>query len=116
MTRLEFYRRAKGLSQEGLGNKILYSRSVISRLESENPASEDVHPRLRAALERFFGEKLETLLSHIDIPDSGTKSLPETLEQRQHEYGNEATQDRRSCKFGIGSESGSHVTRGQQRG
>lgn len=79
MTNLEFQRRARELSQESLAKMILYSRSVISRLETQTLLSEDIHPRLRAALERFFGLPLEELLSSIEpkaqptLPDRDAK-------------------------------------------
>jgi hypothetical protein len=64
---LELQRRIRGLSQDQLGKHVLYSRTVISRLETEMVNPGDVHPRLRAALERFFGESLEKLLSSVEV-------------------------------------------------
>lgn len=65
MIRLEFLRRAKGLTQGELGEAILYSHGVISGLERGRPAPETVGRRLRDALERFFGESLESLMSPV---------------------------------------------------
>jgi ribosome-binding protein aMBF1 (putative translation factor) len=64
---LELQRRIRGLSQDQLGQHILYSRTVISRLETETLHPGDVHPRLRAALETFFGDPLERLLSSVEV-------------------------------------------------
>ena len=68
MTRLEFRRRAQGLSQEELGTKILYNRNLISRLERERPTSEFVNKRVRAALESYFGESFERLMQTVKDP------------------------------------------------
>ncbi len=56
MTRLEYLRRVRGLSQEQLGRALIYSRSVVSRLEKERPSPQSLHPRLRHALEQWSGE------------------------------------------------------------
>ncbi|MGO9122068.1 MAG: hypothetical protein ACLQPD_31205 [Desulfomonilaceae bacterium] len=65
MTHLEFERRKRGLRQTDLGNLILYDRAVISNLERLQPEPAAVGKRLRAALEGFFGEPLEKLLSPV---------------------------------------------------
>jgi len=70
MTRLEYRRRAQGLTQEDLGTKILYNRNLISRLERERPASELVNKRVRAALESYFGESFARLME--PVPDLTT--------------------------------------------
>jgi len=66
MTRLEFLRRQTGLSQTELGSRIHYGRNSISVLERKRPSPEQVCIRLKAALEQFFGEPLEKLLSPVD--------------------------------------------------
>jgi len=71
MINLEFQRRARELSQTALGGKILYSGSVISRLESGEWTLERVHPRLRRALEEFFNTSIETLLAPVDTTAGG---------------------------------------------
>jgi len=75
MKMLEFARRTKGLSQADLAKKVLYSRSVISRLESCPVNPTEVHPRLRKALEAYFGRPLEDLLTEVETAAlEGTKS------------------------------------------
>jgi hypothetical protein len=65
MTQLELSRRALELSQDALGRKILYSKAIVSRLESGVLPIESVHPRLRRALEVFFQTSLEELLKPV---------------------------------------------------
>lgn len=65
LTRLEFLRRARGMTQADLGRAILYSRSMISVLEHTRPAPDTVSPRLKAALEVFFGESFEALMEPV---------------------------------------------------
>lgn len=65
MSRLEFLRRTKGLSQGSLGDRIYYSGSAICRLERNRPNPATVGRRLRVALEGFFGEPLEHLLTEV---------------------------------------------------
>ena len=70
MIHLEFLRRAQGLSQTELGERILYSRSLISRLEKEKLSLAEMHPRAKDALERYFSQPIEYLLSTVD-PEAG---------------------------------------------
>lgn len=65
MIRLELERRKRGLTQEDLGQGILYSRQVISNLEHETPPVDAVGRRLKAALERFFGIPISDLLDVV---------------------------------------------------
>jgi len=65
MTRLEFERRQRGLTQADLGRSILYDRAVISRLEHQQPRPEEVNRRLKDALERFFGLDFHVLLKPV---------------------------------------------------
>jgi len=65
MTRLEFLRRKQGLSQTELGERILYSRNIVSGLECGRIASEAINSRLKAALESYFGESLDVLLAPV---------------------------------------------------
>ncbi|MEW6114078.1 MAG: XRE family transcriptional regulator [Thermodesulfobacteriota bacterium] len=65
MTRLEFLRRQRGLTQTELGTAILYSRSIISILEHRRPNPEMVNVRIRAALERYFGESFHELMQPV---------------------------------------------------
>ena len=65
MTRLEFLRRKQGLSQEGLGGVILYSRHTVQLVESGKLAAANVNRRLRKALEDHFGESLESLTQEV---------------------------------------------------
>lgn len=65
MTRLEYRRRLEGLTQEALGAKILYGRNTISRLERDRPSRDDVHIRVRTALETYFGESFEALMQPV---------------------------------------------------
>jgi ribosome-binding protein aMBF1 (putative translation factor) len=66
MTHLEFQRRVQELSQGELARKLLYSKSVISFLETGRLVVQNVRPRLRDSLERFFNQPLERLLSPVD--------------------------------------------------
>jgi len=70
MTELEFRRRSLGLSQSALGQRILYSKAMVSNMEKNSPSPNTVHPRLRAALENFFEVPLEQLLAQV------TSALP----------------------------------------
>jgi ribosome-binding protein aMBF1 (putative translation factor) len=65
MTNLEMERRQREMSQQELGRELLYSHSVVSRLERGTLTVNDVKPRLRAALERYFNSPLERLLSPV---------------------------------------------------
>jgi transcriptional regulator with XRE-family HTH domain len=69
MTRLEFLRRRAGLNQADLGARIHYGRNSISVLERKRPSPEQVCIRLKAALEGFFGEPLENLLSPVECSE-----------------------------------------------
>jgi len=62
VTNLELQRRLRGLTQDQLAEKIMFSRARISWLENCNPPIERVGRRLRGALEQFFGIPLEELL------------------------------------------------------
>lgn len=62
MTRLEYLRRNRRLSQQKLGEAVLYSRFVIARLERDKPKAELVGIRLKKALESYFGESFEELM------------------------------------------------------
>lgn len=75
---LELNRRTKGLSQAELAERILYSRSVISRLESGTLSPQDVHPRLRKALESYFNKPLEELLRPVEPASVHLGQLPQT--------------------------------------
>lgn len=66
MCRLEYLRRARGLSQEALGDRVHYSGAMICRLERHLPDPAIVNRRMRAALEQYFGEPLEKLLSRVE--------------------------------------------------
>ncbi len=65
MTQLELSRRVLKLSQGALGRKLLYSKAVVSRLESGALPVKSVHPRLRHSLETFFNVPLEQLLAPV---------------------------------------------------
>jgi len=67
MTNLELLRRTAGFSQETLANRLLYSTSIISRLETGALPLEQVHPRLRKTLEEHFNHPLEYLLSKVRV-------------------------------------------------
>jgi len=76
MTRLEFERRQRGLTQADLGRSILYDRAVISRLEHQQPRPEDVNRRLKDALERFFGLDFDALLKPVcKVPDLSRRTI-----------------------------------------
>jgi len=79
MTRLEYRRRAQGLTQEDLGTKILYNRNTISRLERDRPASELVNKRVRAALESYFGEPFKRLMQTVKDPRPHAPEQERTL-------------------------------------
>lgn len=64
MTRMEYLRRVQGLSQTELGKRVLYSRSVLSKLEQKQ--LDPVHPRLKRALEDYFRTSLECLLDDME--------------------------------------------------
>jgi transcriptional regulator with XRE-family HTH domain len=67
MTRLEFMRRERCLTQAAIAEMTLFSRKTILRLESGQIPIEVVHPALRRNLEQFFREPLETLLSPVQM-------------------------------------------------
>jgi hypothetical protein len=73
MTKLEFLRRTSGMTQPELGCLIYYGRNSISILERKRPSSEQVCIRLKVALEGFFGEPLERLLSPVDVVNTKTE-------------------------------------------
>ena len=69
MTRLEFERRRRGLSQQDLAAALLYDRSIISRLENGQPGSSRVNRRLKHALETYFKIPLAVLLGPIELQE-----------------------------------------------
>lgn len=75
MCRLEYLRRARGLSQQALGERIHYSGPMICRLERHLPDAMTVNRRLRAALEGYFNEPLEKLLSPVEVENKATARL-----------------------------------------
>ena len=70
MIRLEFLRRAKGLTQQALAEQIHYSGSMICRLERHRPKPTTVGKRLRAALEGYFGLSFDALMADVE-PTTG---------------------------------------------
>ena len=64
---LELARRMKGLSQAALAKELMYSRSHIGRIENQFVTPQEVHPRLRKALETYFGKTLEDLLTNAEF-------------------------------------------------
>jgi|GEM_PF-1570965 len=79
MTELEFRRRSLGLSQSALGQRIIYSKAVISNIEKNSPSPNTIHPRLRAALENFFGLPLEKLLAEVTRASPTDNHLTEPI-------------------------------------
>ncbi|MGO9116830.1 MAG: helix-turn-helix domain-containing protein [Desulfomonilaceae bacterium] len=65
MKRLELERRRRDLSQADLGEKLLYCKTMVSNLENGRLCADEVHKRLRKALEDYFGVTLEELLTNV---------------------------------------------------
>jgi len=64
MTRMEYLRRKRGLSQDAVGEEIHYSRGTISQIENGRIPNLDRRggKRLRLALESFFCQPFEQLI------------------------------------------------------
>lgn len=65
MTRLEFMRRHKSMTQESLGDALGFSRYRISFLEKKRPRPENISKPLRKALENFFQLSVEELIGTV---------------------------------------------------
>ena len=65
MTRLELERRKRDMSQAELGEKLLYCKTMVSNLENGRLCADEVHKRLRKALENYFEVPLEDLLKSV---------------------------------------------------
>jgi transcriptional regulator with XRE-family HTH domain len=66
MTYLEYLRRQQGLTLIELGKRVLYSDARLSILENHRPPLDQVHPRLKRALEIYFNESFDRLMSDAD--------------------------------------------------
>jgi putative transcriptional regulator len=62
LTNLEFERRKRGLTQAQLGEAIMYSHAIISRMETGDYTC---NSRLALALEKFFGMPIDKLLGPV---------------------------------------------------
>jgi DNA-binding XRE family transcriptional regulator len=71
MTRLEFQRKERHWNRQALARKTLFSRKTLWALEAGRVPADSVHPALRAALETIFDESLETLLTPVQVIDTG---------------------------------------------
>ena len=68
VTKLEFLRRGKKLSQKKLAKELGFTNSwYLNLLERHRPAPETVSESLRSAVEGYFGMTLETLLSEAEM-------------------------------------------------
>ncbi|MEW6351598.1 MAG: helix-turn-helix transcriptional regulator [Thermodesulfobacteriota bacterium] len=65
MKKIEFLRRKQNLTQDQLGDKLLYTRHTLSRLEAGKLGADEVSPRLRRAVESYFHEPIEQLLADV---------------------------------------------------
>jgi transcriptional regulator with XRE-family HTH domain len=77
MTRLEFQRKERQWNRQALARKTLFSRKTLWALETGKIAADSVHPALRAALEKIFDESLETLLTPLQVIDTGQAPRPD---------------------------------------
>jgi transcriptional regulator with XRE-family HTH domain len=68
MTRLEFIRRSKRLTQIGLATELGYvSSAPISRLETYAVRPDQISKRLTRSLEEFFDTSITELLEPVEI-------------------------------------------------
>lgn len=70
ISRMELLRRTRGLSVRQVAEQLDYSPSWLAWVERKCGDSERISPRLRKALERFYGESFDGLITRVSAEPS----------------------------------------------